>query len=229
LNWNKYYTKKYKDSSGIDLDSRLRAVGKTLLGEVIDNSQFYIFRENILKLISGSRYSRIIDVGCGTGICLEIFAEKKCANSFIGVDLNPSFVTFCESFFKIKMFVDYQFRIGSLNAIKDFEIKDSCIFMYEVVQHIDPSDLLNMLIRAKEFGVKRFVVGGVPDIDKRDLFFSNRKYRPRLVDHSDDVIGNWYSKKYFEDLRDFGQLAILSQNELYTSGYRFDVVFDFED
>lgn len=228
MDFTGYYNVKFIENSQMDLVSRLRAVGKTYFGNVIDDRQLNYLEENIKTLV-GKNCSCIIDLGCGTGVNLEILSLSNCAASYIGVDLNENFIKLCTRYFEIVGIENVDFRVGSLNVISDFEMLDACIFSYEVVQHIEPKDLINMTSIAKHRGASKFIIGGVPDLDRRELFYKDRDYTPLLSDGCDDVIGFWYTGDFFERLAGKLQcgIKIKNQGKLYTSHYRFDVEINF--
>lgn len=224
MNWNDYYKNKSDRYPGLDIESRLKAVGKTEFGMPITQKSMNILRKNILNLLGDcADFSRFIDLGCGTGIITEhvltCLADKE-AYLF-----DPCFqnIKKCEILFANDQNVHC--KVGNHMQALEYINKNTVLVAYEVVQHISHENLKTFIENLFEFKVKKIILGGVPDLERRELFFSGRDYHPDLVNRADNVIGYWYKTSFFFEILKRGyKTYIVEQGDLYTSRYRFDVI-----
>ena len=228
MSWNEYYNKKAKEYTGIDRSSRLHAIGKTYFGKPIDDEQLEILADNIYQLIGDSRQLKsIIDLGCGTGIISEKLIEKYEGIRLTLVDPNLDNINKCKTLFGHIPLVNF-YHFDHRQTI-DLASTDTLVFTYEVIQHLSLDDVMEFVHSLFEKNVLKIVLGGVPDLSRRDNFYKNRTEKPQLKNHADSVIGQWYDQCFFTDLASEAfKVTIRDQNKLYTSHYRFDVSYERE-
>ena len=228
MNWNDYYKNKSDRYPGLDIESRLKAVGKTEFGTPITQTSLSILKQNILNLLGKcSNFSRFIDLGCGTGIITENVLTYLSGKETYLFDPSVDNITKCEILFAKEQNV--YCKVGDHTQALQYINANTVLLAYEVVQHISHENLEIFIKKLFEFNVKKIIFGGVPDIERRELFFTGRDYKPDLVNQSDEIIGYWYKPVFFFNVLKHGyNTYIFEQGELYTSKYRFDVVIERE-
>ena len=226
MNWNEYYIRKAQENNGLDLSSRLRAVGKTYFGNPIEDDQLEILTQNIYDLVGDlSETDTIIDMGCGTGIIAEKLLWKYKGQKLVLVDPNLENINKCKKLFGNLPIV--RFYNFDHNQTLQLVTKDTVLFTYEVIQHIESNAARDFILSLFQKNVSKIIFGGVPDLNRRDYFYENRSLKPTVKDNSDDVIGQWFEDSFFLDLSsDNYEANITRQNNLYTTHYRFDVVYE---
>ena len=226
MSWSEYYIKKSKEHTGLDRSSRLQAIGKTYFGKPIDDQQLEILTTNIYRLLGDLRQPNvIIDLGCGTGIISEKLIETYKGLKLILVDPNLDNINKCKSLFK--HIPDIKFCNFDHHHAIQLVTKDTVVFTYEVIQHLPAVEARNFISALFQKNVAKIVIGGVPDLARRNVFYNNRSTKPQMKNNTDDVIGQWYDPSFFENLaNEQFKLKILNQQKLYTTHYRFDVVYE---
>lgn len=226
MNWSDYYKQNSEKYPGLDLTSRLRAIGKTQFGIPLNEIELKVLKSNIISLIGDvSECSHIIDLGCGTGIVAEAIISKYIGIQIDLVDPNRENIQKCRLLFEKIPNIEFHELLHdqALHLVGE----QTTLLAYEVVQHIPHSDLVDFIRRLTNLGIKRVVLGGVPDIDSRESFYKGRSVRPQLSNSSDNIIGFWYNKSFFEELVDGRyKVSICSQGKLYTAHYRYDVIIE---
>jgi phospholipid N-methyltransferase len=225
MSWNDYYRNKSIENNGIDLLNRLKAVGKTQLGEVIDETQLSNLYSNVKVLLGYiDQDTNIIDLGCGTGILSEYILNKYTFQKLLLVDSNELSIKICEKIFSQQENLEFH-NVNHEEALHLVD-KNTVLFAYEVIQHLDFDKVryfTNELFKRK---VKKIIYGGVPNLRCRELFYRNRRYKPVLKSGGDDVIGYWHRKDSFDNLQHENyKLRFSDQCSLYTADYRFDVTY----
>jgi 2-polyprenyl-3-methyl-5-hydroxy-6-metoxy-1,4-benzoquinol methylase len=141
------------------LDSRTRqghenrvtgSSGKTNSNKTDSDINYYVFeerfrgsRENILQHQTNfigyfANCTNVLDIGCGRGEFLELAKDKGI--SARGIDVNEDMINFCKS---KGLDVELKDAIEALEEIEDKALDG--IFISQVVEHLNPDYLINML------------------------------------------------------------------------------------
>lgn len=136
------------------LDSRTRQRYENRVtgssGKTDSDINYYVFeerfrgsRENILQHQTNfigyfENCTNVLDIGCGRGEFLEL-AEDKGINAR-GIDVNEDMINFCKS---KGLNVELKDAIEALEGIEDKSLDG--IFISQVVEHLSPDYLINML------------------------------------------------------------------------------------
>jgi ubiquinone/menaquinone biosynthesis C-methylase UbiE len=85
-----------------------------------------LFVSEIKKILSNISYTRLLDVGCGTGIYREAFS-----NEYVGIDINPQYIELC------KKTILGEFSVGDATKIEFENSSFDVIATIGVIHHLD--------------------------------------------------------------------------------------------
>lgn len=85
-----------------------------------------LFVNEIQKILAKISYSRLLDVGCGTGIYREAFS-----NEYVGIDINPQYIELC------KKTIEGEFFVGDATKIEFENATFDVISTIGVIHHLD--------------------------------------------------------------------------------------------
>lgn len=223
-----YYHKTVSENNN-NLDGFLKQVGKTFLGEPINEDIFNKIVKSIKNNLDINTHDEIIDSGCANGLITDNIASY--AKHVYGYDLSSDLIQVAQKFHK-KENITYQ--VKNISKI-DFDKLNVCkIYMYEVLQHFEYEmlrELLNKLIR--ELDNFSFFIGSIPDKEKMLIFYDTNERKQflfnELLENKKSHLGNWWYQEHILLLcEELGLEATIIQQdkELHTAHYRFDVLIE---
>ena len=111
------------------------------------------FKANFLKFLPKDKQSRILDVGCGTGIFLN-FLKSKGYMDFVGVDISKEQVEFCKKHVtkNVVLIKDLQAYLSKNKSQFDF------ILLNDVIEHLEKEIIIDSLSAILASLVKNGVV-----------------------------------------------------------------------
>ena len=103
----------------------------------------------------------VLEIGCGTGLFLEFLRQKGITN-FVGIDKDPLILDYMPHDLKDKIRIidvnDYLFSLGE-------KTKFDRVVMIDVLEHFNPQEGVNLLIKLKPFlKTEGSVVARVPNM-----------------------------------------------------------------
>ncbi len=223
-----YYEKTVSENSN-NFNGFLRQVGKTFLGETINEYVFMKIITNIIDNLNIDVKDKVLDLGCANG--LITFKVANYTEHIYGYDLSNDLIQVAKKFHNTKNITYKQKNIFDI----DFTILNvHKIYMYEVLQHFEYKMLKELLSKlTKEVTSFSFFIGSIPDKNKI-LEFYNTKERRRylfneLLENKKSHLGNWWYQEHILLLCDdlgLNATIIEQDSELHTAHYRFDVLIE---
>ena len=220
---------------------------------VKDESHFYwkIYSygiKNINKFIKLKNKKKILDLGCSSGLFLDIAKEKKWET--FGIELNEKEIEISKQNHNVKNINLYQAR-------KEFNLKFDVITMWDVIEHVkDPHELLKTVkkslrpgglfffqtpnvnsLAARVLKEKCNVFDGIEHVNlfnEKNIYHiaKKNKFKVLLVESvisEIPVISNYlnYDDPYFGSSREKEILGIINDKILHKNylGYKIQVVF----
>ncbi len=228
-NWKKFWAE-----HPLQFDERefLRQVGHTEQGVPYSQSSFDAMVMVISRALSLAHEDRLLDVCCGNGVVTAALATQ-CSDA-IGVDFSQPLIQIATEYhggpnlaFEVKDALSLRFD-EALACRGKFD----CVLMYAALQHFERADLPELLAGLSKHTAEsgRIMIGGIPDIDRRDEFLTTRasKLRYRYYQlRRRDRIGTWWSQA--EIVRAASTLGLHCVVDDHSAGrpgghYRFDVI-----
>ena len=93
----------------------------------------------IERIAMPAKHERVLDAGCGSGTISQFLSLH--AGDVIGVDSNPSAITYATDAFKAP---NLQFRLGQFDDLKDDKPFDR-IYCIEVIEHLYEHQVADVL------------------------------------------------------------------------------------
>ncbi len=220
-----YWIDHYNSSVERFPDSPLKQVGKTVNGQEVGIEQVMIWVHSIVSALSIGHEDNVADLCCGNGLITRIIANR-CRN-MTGVDFSEKLIQYARH---VNDGANICYQVGNVAELAEGYFSGiSKVYMYEAVQHLSAQDfekLLSHIHRSSD--VNAFFVGGIPDIERFDIFYDTeekRAFHKEREDAGKPHIGKWWSRDELTQVveRNGLKAAILSQGpELYCSHFRFD-------
>jgi predicted TPR repeat methyltransferase len=223
-----YYKKTVIANNSDTFEDFLKQVGKTYLGNTINEKQFEIIIKSILQNLQVTNDDNIIDLGCANGLISCNIA--KYSKEVFGFDLSKDLIRTANKYNKSNTI--YQQK--NILEVNFKELLSSKIYMYEVLQHLEYNQLRLLLQRISNIHDSfTFFIGSIPDM-KKVLDFYNTKERKKyyfneVLENDKFHIGNWWYKEQIQFLcEDLGfKCKIIEQDKsLHTAHYRFDCLIE---
>lgn len=102
------------------------------------------FIENDIRIFPGSK---ILDIGCGTGLLYKTLKQHDIDVDYVGLDLNPSYIEFATNQYpKAKFFCS---DVANLSQI--INEKFDIIIILNVLHHLDDMSAENLLYECKKY------------------------------------------------------------------------------
>lgn len=224
------YWKNHYDSISKNLNSSLlKQVGKTVNGQEIPQSQIDLILEHIASILKLNTNDIVIDLCCGNGVITKQLAPM--VKQIIGVDFASSLIEVAKDV-NCSPNIEY-LHSDILSLMPQFFAKSKKFLMYEALQHFsfDQMKTFAEKLSGLESGSLLFF-GSIPDKNKiRSFYNTEQKYSYFLDRESKGLphMGKWWTREEIERIAsNYGFTAnFLSQDSaLYTSYYRFDVLFE---
>lgn len=231
--WRDEYCKVQPLNERDDMDAALRQVGKTVGGHPVDSQVLTTIVNTIMHWLQIEPTDLVLDLGCGNGLITSRVA-RSCAH-ITGVDISPAMIESAQHYFAT---TNSTYTVGDITEICAFPAlwKDaSKVFAYEVLQYVTREELLCFLRNmAVQPAMQKLFFGGVPDWEHRRNFFNTQeRWEAHVADQRqggmNDPLGKWWTREELEDvalLSGFRCTIVKQRPELYTSHYRFDVLFE---
>jgi len=223
-----YYQKTVSENDN-NLNGFLKQVGKTFLGEPINEIIFHKIIESILENLNINADDEIIDLGCANGLITSNIANT--AKHVYGYDLSSDLIQIAQKFHQ-KQNITYQTK-NILNI--DFNKSNiKKMYMYEVLQHFEYKMLRELLTKLViELNNFSFFIGSIPDQEKLFNFYNTKERKQflfrELLENKKSHLGNWwYQEQLLLLCEELGlEATILEQdNLLHTAHYRFDILIE---
>lgn len=224
-----YYHNCVRTNKTSNFDDLLKQVGKTFLGETINQEVFDKIICSIQESLQISKYDEIIDLGCANGLITSKIS-KYCKNIF-AYDLSDDLIKVAKQYNKKENILYFHRNILDINFTL---LKFNKIYMYEVLQHIEYGQFRHLLHElfqnVSEF---KFLIGSIPDAEKLFEFYNTKErkkyYFNEVLEKNKFHIGTWWYKEHILMIcEELGLKAtIIDQDEkLHTAHYRFDVLIE---
>lgn len=216
-------------SNSNNLDGFLKQVGKTFLGETIDEDVFLKIIESISDSLKINVNDGIIDLGCANGLITGNISNN--VRHIYGYDLSSDLINVAQEFHQ-KQNITYQ--VKNILDIDFDKINIEKIYMYEVLQHFEYVMLRELLTKLKmELNKFSFFIGSIPDKEMILNFYDTPERKQflfhELLENKKSHLGNWWYQEHILFLcEELGLEATIIQQdkELHTSHYRFDVLIE---
>jgi len=102
---------------------------------------------NILKIAGLKPEHNILDIGCGTGIWMDLLKPfLSDTRNYVGVDISEEAINFCK-----KKFPDFEFHVCSNTQLPPLSKKFDVICLFSVFTHLYPNEILDYLKNMKNY------------------------------------------------------------------------------
>lgn len=225
-NIDNYYTQRVAQSNNL-----LWQVGKTVNGEIIDDTQLNVIIDTICTALQLNANDLVADFGSGNALITNDIAPT--VKTIVGIEKNQAL---------------YEQACSHINAANLSLIQADILcdgkealtinkaYSYEVIQHLSYATTVQFITQLAatipEGGL--LFLGGIPNAHQKWEFYNSpgRKFglANTLIETGTDPVGTWYMPEFFITLAEKLNLQcdILNQNtDLYTAHYRFDCLLSF--
>lgn len=220
-----YYKKNVNDYNSNTEYDLLKQVGKTYLGVPIKPKILKIIINTIIRNLDISKKDNIIDLGCANGLLSEHIS--KVSNTIYGFDISSDLINIA---IKNSTSNNIKYIYSDILKINFCDYLSDKIYMYEVLQHLKPNNLISLLSKIiREKKTFKLFIGSIPDTEKLFNFYNTNErkkyYLNDILNKNSFHIGSWWYRDQLsyicEDL-DLDCKIIEQNKSLHTSHYRFD-------
>ncbi len=128
----KYYQKSVNLNKKSDFNDFLRQVGKTYLGDAINNEQFTKIINSIQENLNILIDDQILDLGCANGLITSKISEN--CEKIKGYDLSNDLINIAKKYHQKANIV---YKCQNITEIDFSYLNINKIYMYEVLQHLE--------------------------------------------------------------------------------------------
>ena len=226
---NNYWKNHFDSNSKTSEGSLLKQVGKTVNGQDVAKYQIDLIVGNIANVLQLNTSDTIIDLCCGNGLITRQLAPL--VKKIDGVDFSSGLIDIANKFNNFPSITYISSDV--LNLTTQYLSGSNKIVMYEALQHFSFNQLekLTENLSCLETGALMFF-GSIPDKSKLKNFYDTaEKYAFFLERESEGKphMGRWWTFKEIEHLASaygFTTKHLHQDSLLYSSHYRFDVLFE---
>lgn len=224
---NNYWIDFWKEySTDIDEKDKQSQVLRTLNKKPIAKNLWDFTLNEIDKVFEVVENDRVLDLCCGNGLLSKHFAKKGA--TLVAVDISKELLK------NVSQLENIETIISDIRVLNFEENSFNKIILYAGIQYLNYKEAILMLQNIykwlKPGGIA--LVGDVPDINRRWIFFNSKERQKVFFDNilsSKAVVGTWFEKEWFEHLSKyvgFRESECLPQNEkLIYANFRFDYLF----
>ena len=220
-----YYKDTVTSNNNNTFEDFLKQVGKTYLGNTINQQQFQTIIENIRENLKVTIDDNVIDLGCANGLISSNIS--KYSKKVFGFDLSEELIN-TANLHNNKTNIIYQQK--NILDIDFNELISNKIYMYEVLQHLKYNQLRSLLQKILYSHEKfYFFIGSIPNSEKLLDFYNTKErkkyYFTEVLENDKFHIGNWWYKEQILYLcEELGlECEVIEQDKsLHTAHYRFD-------
>ncbi len=211
-----------------------KQVGKTVQGEPISADQFQIIVSNIVEFLELKPSDDVLDLCCCNGLLTKEIAER--CQSVVGVDFSEFLIERAREHHRPSN-ARYACRsvtgltLENLTAPSDTN-RYSKIYMYEALQHFDPSDLKPLLRSLVNISIDDVVMlfASVPDRNHIWDFYNTPERKSAYEERiklGTDSMGTWWDRSFIRNTCE--ELGLTCERHvqnpiLHTAHYRSDWV-----
>lgn len=233
--WFEFY-KNYRNIRINSEDDLLFQVGKTVSSKAIDDNQFNIIIEEIIKELQITPEDNILDLCCGNGLLTKYIAKK--AGFIFGIDFSDTMLINANKY-NAGDNIEYLFhdvkKINELTkVIKSKRINK--VIIYDALAYFRKQELIDILESLNKSLVCKhsILLGSVLFKEKKWNFYNtfNRKLN-YLINHrilgKNKGLGKWWQYNELQSIvNQFNyKMKIISQDpKIYTAHYRVDVLLE---
>jgi cyclopropane fatty-acyl-phospholipid synthase-like methyltransferase len=223
--WEIHFDSNSKTSDG----SLFKQVGKTVNGLDVAIYQINLIVENIANALQLKTSDTIIDLCCGNGLITRQLAPL--VKKIDAVDFSSSLIDIANEF---KKFPNISYITSDvLNLTTQYLSGSNKVVMYEALQHFSFNQMekLTEKLSCLETGALIFF-GSIPDKSKLKNFYDTDKKYAFFLERERESrphMGRWWTFEEIEHLASahgFKTKHLHQDSLLYTSHYRFDVLFE---
>lgn len=233
--WFEFY-KNYRNIRINSEDDLLFQVGKTVSSKAIDDNQFNIIIEEIIKELQITPEDNILDLCCGNGLLTKYIAKK--AGFIFGIDFSDTMLINANKY-NAGDNIEYLFhdvkKINELTkVIKSKRINK--VIIYDALAYFRKQELIDILESLNKSLVCKhsILLGSVLFKEKKWNFYNtfNRKLN-YLINHrilgKNKGLGKWWQYNELQSIvNQFNyKMKIISQDpKIHTAHYRVDVLLE---
>lgn len=233
--WFEFF-KNYRNIRINSEDDLLFQVGKTVSSKAIDDNQFNIIIEEIIKELQITSEDNILDLCCGNGLLTKYIAKK--AGFIFGIDFSDTMLINANKY-NAGDNIEYLFhdvkKINELTkVIKSKRINK--VIIYDALAYFRKQELIDILESLNKSLVCKhsILLGSVLFKEKKWNFYNtfNRKLN-YLINHrifgKNKGLGKWWQYNELQSIvNQFNyKMKIISQDpKIHTSHYRVDVLLE---
>lgn len=233
--WFEFY-KIYRNIRINSEDDLLFQVGKTVSSKAIDDNQFNIIIEEIIKELQITPEDNILDLCCGNGLLTKYIAKK--AGFIFGIDFSDTMLINANKY-NAGDNIEYLFhdvkKINELTkVIKSKRINK--VIIYDALAYFRKQELIDILESLNKSLVCKhsILLGSVLFKEKKWNFYNtfNRKLN-YLINHrilgKNKGLGKWWQYNELQSIvNQFNyKMKIISQDpKIHTAHYRVDVLLE---
>jgi len=226
-NWKNIWEQRSRKVDALDTKNLIEVVGfSSNFPEKNIKKNWNNYIQNMFKGIKFKKNYNILEYGCGAGVLLNFFNNKR--YNLYGIDYSKNLIKTGK-----KIFPDIRFKHGDISSIYLSKKKFDLIISHSVFHYFDSLGYAKLLIQKMIKALKtnaQIIILDVPDKDKeisckKNLIkiLGNKEYKRKYT--TTNYL--FYKKKFFRDIANINKLKIIIKNQnfgLYkNSKYRFNV------
>ncbi|KJE35266.1 hypothetical protein UF64_11550 [Thalassospira sp. HJ] len=170
-------------------------VKRTVNGKPISEENIALIVEQSRNLLQLQRSDHVLDLCCGNGaLTHRVFEDVE---DVIGIDVSPSLIATAQKFFGSDKRIEYVVD-DVLHGVKALapDRAPSKAYMYGSLQYLPQGKVVELFkfLFDRFPELTRFMVGNVPDRQKKDAFYNSKSLSPDAGNDPASPIGVWYSK-----------------------------------
>lgn len=212
----------------VDSQDFRRQIKRTVGGEPLSDDAVFAIADFVASTIAGGEPDRLLDVGCGNGELLSLYARGL--TKAIGIDPSEYLIQVAQRHFASERldFVNAS-TVDYLAGVENPE-RFTRVCFFASFQYLSPAESAGALqtIARRFTAVSRVVLGNLPDLDRREAFAVGA---PREGDPDTEhltAIGRWLTLSDIKELAppDFKVARVEPDGDLVGGNYRFHAVLD---
>jgi hypothetical protein len=211
-----------------DPDDLLAQTRRTVKGKPVSDEQIGMIVETIRSKLEVTRHDVLLELACGNGSISKHLFES--CGDYLGVDFSEFLISVAKKNFE--KLPHYAFTLsGAAEYVRQESNPDrfTKVLCYAGFCYFPPNDAVEVLqtLNRKFSNVQRVFVGNLPDRDRADAFYREKRPSAQELSDNETAIGTWRTKNEFATMCENAgwrvQFSAMPPT-YFSSYYRFDAL-----